>query len=135
MVSKYFEIYELVPEHIYNKFGDKAWWFIDPKLIKTLDKLKEIFNKGTIVINDYHWNGKRNWSGLRVAGCPYYSETSQHSFGRATDCIFSAYSAEEVRDFIIFNPNKFPEVKGIELDVSWLHIDVRNSDKVILFKG
>jgi len=135
MKSKYFKIYELVPEHIYKKFGEKAWMFIDPRLIEMIDLLKEDFPKGTITINNYFWKGKRNWSGLRVAGCPYYSETSQHSFGRAVDCIFSTYDVEDVRKHIMDNLDRYKYIKGIELDVSWLHIDVRNTDKLITFKA
>lgn len=133
MKSKYFKIFELVPLHIYKKYGDKAFMFLDDRLLKSIDTLKEIFNKGTITINNYYWGGDRNWSGLRTPESPYYSPTSQHSFGRAVDCIFSKYDVEEVRKFIIDNPDKFPYIKGIELGVSWLHIDVRNSDEVILF--
>ena len=134
MKSKHFRIYELVPKHIYNKFGENAWKFIDPRLIEMIDKLKEDFPSGSITINNYHWNGNRNWSGLRTPGSPYYSETSQHSFGRAVDCLFSKYDIEEVRQYIIASQDVYKYIKGIELDVSWLHIDVRNEDKLITFK-
>lgn len=135
MKSKYFKIHELVPEHIYKKYGEKAWKFIDPRLIKMIDLLKEKFNKGTMTINNYYWGGNRNWSGLRTPKSKWYNETSQHSFGRAVDIIFSDYNVNEVRQYIIDNINLYKDIKGIELDVSWLHIDVRNEDKLITFKG
>jgi len=135
MKSKYFKIYELVPKHIFNKYKEKAWKFMDPRLIKMIDLLKEDFPSGSITINNYHWNGNRNWSGLRTPDSPYYRETSQHSFGRAVDCLFTKYDVEEVRQHIIDSQDVYKYVKGIELNVSWLHIDVRNEDKLITFKG
>jgi len=134
MKSEHFKIYELVSRDFYNKKGEDAWWYICSKLITTIDVLKRYFPKGTISINTWYWNGNRMWSGLREEGSKYYSGTSFHSFGKAVDCIFSDYTTEEVRQFIIDNPEKFPYVKGIELGVSWLHIDTRNSDEIIKFQ-
>ena len=133
MKSKYFKIHELLPQHIYQEYKDKGWKFIDARIIESIDTLKEHFNLGTMTINNYYWGGDRKWSGLRTPKSPYYSETSQHSFGRAVDIIFSEYTAEEARNYIINNPDKFPHIKGIELGVSWLHIDTRNEDKLVLF--
>ena len=133
MKSKYFKVHELVPQHLYNKYGDGAWKFIDTKLIETIDTIKEHFPKGTMTINNYFWGGTRYWSGLRTPKSSYYSETSQHSFGRAIDAVFSDYDVEEVRKFILNNLDLFPHIKGLELGVSWLHIDVRNEDTLIKF--
>ena len=136
MKSKSFIIQELVPEHIYIKRGEKAWELIDDRLIKMIDVLKAKFPKGTMTINNWKWGGDRMWSGLRTPESKYYSETSQHSFGRAIDCIFSEYSAQKVRTYIIDNPGLFPYITGIEdyNGMSWVHIDVRNSDLVKIFK-
>ena len=133
MTSKYFKIYELVPEHIYKRLGEKAWKLLNPNMIKTIDAIKERFPEGTMTINNYHWNGNRNWSGLRTPGSPEYSETSQHSLGNAFDAVFSAYTAEEVRVYVIANPKEFPYLKGIETNISWFHGDVRNTDNIELF--
>ena len=135
MKSKYFKIFELVPEHIYKKYGEGAWKFIDPRLIEMIDLIKEHFNKGTMTINNYYWKGNRYWSGLRTPESPYYRETSQHSFGRAIDAVFSAYNTNEVREFIKNNIDHFKYIKGIEDNVSWLHIDVRNEDNLKVFRG
>jgi len=133
MKSKKFKIHELVPPHIYKKFGKKAWRFIDSRLIESIDQLKEDFPKGTMTINNYKWKGNRKWSGLRTPKSPDYSETSMHSFGSAIDAVFSNYSAKEVRKFIINNPEKYPHIKGLEMGVSWLHCDTRNEDKLVKF--
>lgn len=133
MKSKYFKIQELVSKETYNARGERAWQLIDPYLIMTIDKLKEVFPKGTITINNWLWGGDRNESGLRVHGMKHYSPYSMHSFGKAIDAIFSHYKTEEVRQHIIDNPKEFPYIKGIELGVSWLHIDTRNLDEVLAF--
>ena len=135
MKSKYFKLYELVDKDTYARYGEKAWKFLDSRAIEMLDKLKEHFASGTITINNYHWKGDRQWSGLRTPKSMYFSQYSQHTFGRAFDCVFSDYDVNDVRDFIIANSAEFPHIKGIELDVGWLHFDVRNEDEVIKFKS
>lgn len=131
--SKYFKIEELVSRETYKARGERAWQLIDPNLIETIDRLKEVFPDGTMTINNWVWGGNRNESGLRVQGMKHYSPYSMHSFGKAADCIFSHYDTEEVRQYIIDNPKEFPYVKGIELGVSWLHIDTRNSIELLAF--
>ncbi len=133
MKSKYFKIHELVPKKMFEEYGESAWKYVDPRLIESIDKLKEHFNLGTMTINNYFWGGNREWSGIRTPDSPYYSYGSQHSYGNAFDIVFSNYTTEEARNYIIDNPDKFPYIKGMELGVDWLHIDVRNEDKLITF--
>lgn len=135
MASKHFRIEELVPQHIFDAKGERAWETIDSRLVATIDAIKDRFPKGTMTINNWFWHGDREWSGLRTSDSPYYSWTSQHTFGRAIDAVFSAYDTEEVRQYIIDNPDEFPYVKGIELGTSWLHVDVRNCDIIKKFKA
>ena len=133
MKSKYFKVHEFVPKKMFAKYGEKSWRFVDVRLIETIDILKEHFNLGTITINNYFWGGDREWSGIRTPESPYYSYGSQHSFANAFDILFSHYTAEEVRNYIINNPQKFKHIKGLELGVSWVHLDLRNEDEMVLF--
>jgi hypothetical protein len=135
MKSKYFKVHEIVPKKMYEKYGEKSWRYVDVRLIETIDILKEHFNLGTMTINNYYWNGNREWSGIRTPESKWYSYGSQHSFANAIDAIFSDYSAQEVRNYIIDNKHIFKHVKGLELGVSWLHFDVRNEDDMILFSA
>jgi len=134
MQSKYFKIHELVPKKMYRKYGDKSWRYVDVRLIETIDILKEHFNLGTMTINNYFWGGNREWSGIRTPDSPNYSYGSQHSYANAFDIVFSDYNAEEVRNFITENKNVFKYVKGMELGVSWVHLDCRNEDEMVLFR-
>ena len=131
--SKYFKIHELVPKKMYTRYGEDAWRYVDIRLIESIDLLKEKFSKGTMTINNYYWGGSRSWSGIRTPESKYYNYGSQHSFANAFDIVFSEYQVEEIRHYIMANRELFPHVNGLELGVSWLHIDIRNSDKLITF--
>ena len=133
MRSVYFKIEELVPQKIAELLGDKAWDLIDEKLILTIDDIKRSFPEGTMTINNWLWNGGREWSGLRTIDSPYYSPTSQHTLGKAIDCVFSHYAVNDVRNDIISNIELYPHIKGIEMNVSWLHVDVRDRDTLLQF--
>ena len=76
---KHFKAHELVPPAIYDKFGERSFMFLDDRLLKLCDALREEF--GSATINNYKWGGDRVASGLRSPDSPYYSPTSQHSFG------------------------------------------------------
>ena len=133
MKSKYFKVHELVPKKMFEKYGEKSWRYVDVRHIEAIDILKEHFNLGTMTINNYFWGGSREWSGIRTPDSPWYSYGSQHSFANALDIVFSDYTAQEVREYIIENQNIFKHIKGLELGVSWVHIDVRNEDEMVLF--
>lgn len=135
MKSKYFEVHELVPEKLYKERGERCWRYVPKELIMSIDTLKERFPNGSMTINNYYWGGNRNWSGLRTPDSPYFSPTSMHAFFQAVDAVFSAYDVEEVRQDILDNPEVYPYIKGLEIGISWLHIDVRNEDNLITFSN
>jgi len=128
----HFGIKELVDKETYSIRGEKAWALLDERALRTLDKLRETF--GSTIVNDWSWGGSNQWRGLRTDKSKYYSPYSQHSFGRAFDCIFKHHTAEEVRNYIKENRDEFPYITSMEDGVSWLHFDVRNS-KFITFPG
>ena len=136
MKSKYFKIHELVPKEMYKDKGESAWRYVPKAHIKVLDKLKEHFNLGTMTINNYAWNGNREWSAGRYEESRWHSKYSMHSYFQAYDIVFSHYTAEEVRNYIIENhKEEFEDIGGIELGVSWVHIDFRNTDHLVLFRA
>lgn len=130
---KHFAIHELVPPQVYRDRGDAAWQLLDERLLRTLDALRERY--GQMFVNNYEFGGEREWSGLRTADSPYYSPYSQHSFGRAADCLFSQVTVDQVRNEIMANPSAsdFILIGSVELGVSWLHFDVRNCDRIMTY--
>lgn len=127
---KHFKIYELVPQQTYEDRGDKAWQLFDDRLLLFIDFLREKF--GPITINDWWWGGDNQWRGLRIPNTPYYRTYSMHSHGKALDLIFRDTPAEEVRQWLDNNQERWMSATGLESitveeGVSWLHIDLRNN--------
>ncbi len=126
----HFAIHELVPESVFEARGEKAWELLDDRMLITLDRLRDRYGKMTI--NNWYWGGSREFSGLRVFGCPYFSPYSQHTFGRAADPVFAETTAEQVRQDFLNNPDDecFEYINSIELGVSWFHFDTRNCTRI-----
>ena len=142
MKSKYFKIQELVSEQVYKKYGEKSWMFIDEKLIKTLDLLREHFNK-PIIVNNWLWGGELHQRGLRankdemVANKKDYY-ISQHCLGKAVDFNVKGMTAQEVYEEIIKNKDKFyliSRIENIKYTPTWVHIDVANTEKFVIFNA
>jgi len=128
---KHFFIQELVPKKVYQERGEAAWELLDDRALKTLDAIREQF--GITIVNNWHKGGNRMWSGLRTPDSPWYSPYSQHTLGRAFDCVFNDISAEYVRCYILSHKDEFKYIRGVELGTSWLHFDVRNSQAIKTF--
>lgn len=129
---RHFEIRELVPRHVYEERGEKAWMLLDERALVMLDLLRDKY--GSITINDWAWGGTNQWRGLRTEVSPVGSQYSQHRFGRAFDLKFKDISAEEVRIHILGNKKDWPYVHSLELGTSWLHFDVRNCEPIMTYK-
>ena len=127
---EYFAIHELVPPKVFQEWGEKAWELLDERLLITLDRLRRRY--GPMTVNNYYWGREREWSGLRTKDSPFYSRYSQHTFGRAADCLFAERAAEEVRQDILSHSTDpdFEMIGSVELNVSWLHFDVRNCHRI-----
>jgi hypothetical protein len=122
--TKHFVIQELVPRHVYEDRGWKAWELLDDRALRTLDLLRKEF--GVTVVNNWHTGGDRQWSGLRTPESPYGSIYSQHRLGQAFDCIFPQEASEDVREHILAHPEEFPFIRELELGISWMHFSVAN---------
>jgi hypothetical protein len=112
--------------------GNKAWELLDEGMLRAIDRLRGRF--GRMVVNDWHRGGEREWSGIRLPGSPFYSQYSQHTYGRAFDMICLDADVDEVRGYILAHPNEYPEIRGVELGTSWLHVDGRNFDGIKTFR-
>ena len=142
MRSKYFKIQELVSEAVYKKYGEKSWEFIDYRLIKVLDLLREHFNK-PITVNNWIFGGNLHQRGLRAnkdeivkSKSDYY--ISQHCLGKAVDLNVKGMTAQEVYEEILKNKSKFPlisRIENIKNTPTWVHIDVANTDEFKIFNA
>ena len=142
MKSKYFKIQELVSKAVYEKYGEKSWEFIDERLIKTLDLLREHFNK-PITVNNWIFGGNLHQRGLRANKdeivknkSDYY--ISQHCLGKAVDLNVKGMTAQEVYEDILKNKGKFPliaRIENIKNTPTWVHIDVANVNEFKIFNA
>ena len=138
MRSKFFKIHELVPRDLFETIHeDVLWRMIPTEVIETIDRLKETFSNGSMTINNYFWNGEREWSGLRIKGSPFYSSGSQHTVLNAIDAVFSDYTAEDVRSYIMAHQSRFLHITRLEDGVEWLHFDIKETrnSSIVLFRA
>lgn len=129
MHSKYFAPWELLPhcpkETTWETLPVDLAALLDPDLLVLVDKARDLL--GPIIINNYHNGGTRRWCGFRDPRCKEYTPGSMHSKGKAFDGHPVKMSAEAARAIIKGAVAKglLPELGGVELDVSWLHLDTR----------
>lgn len=141
-VSHNFYIQEFVPKYIYDKFGSNSIWFVDPKVFFIAQFLRDRYNKG-VTINDWMYKEQflYQWSGFRTPRFEKYSETSQHSAGRAIDVKVTGMTSEEVFDDIVSHQGIFMQaglsaIEDVSATPTWTHLDCRPSktDKLIIVK-
>ena len=147
---KHFEIYELIPEEIYSKRARicdidnicsdahrllkrngafwREWLLFDRRLLMTIDKLREKF--GVVTCNNWFHGGNNNNCGFRVK-----FGYGQHPRGRAFDLHFKQAELADVQQEIQLNRVKWKDISGIEIGktITWLHIDTRNYDGLMVF--
>ncbi|MFZ4414182.1 MAG: hypothetical protein ACOYOV_13955 [Bacteroidales bacterium] len=147
-LKKHFDIRELVCQHTFTAFGEKSWQFIDFQQLQALYILRfEIFPEGMIVNNySYPHSGKTyTQRGVRCNICQICKDKtlagsiymSAHANGAGDDFDVPGLTAEESRQIIIMNADKFPFKIRLESKVNWVHVDVYDDPlstrKVTLF--
>ena len=88
----YFNIKELVSPTVYNVWGDKAWMFFTPAVLKDLDIIRDSW-QSPIIINNWSSGGSLKQCGLRsnLDQIPKDKTKSNqlylsfHTMGRAVD--------------------------------------------------
>jgi len=140
------EFYDVVTYHNHRIKGslDQLANALDLVLISALQQIRDYMNEPAS-INDW-WkvyvkhNGdlkktlaevkaKRidQWSGVRFPNSPYFSPGSQHSYTRrkAADVIFKSNGWLPKAQSFVYHRFKTLGLGGMEVNVSWLHVDTR----------
>lgn len=130
MKLRNFQLWELVPKAVYDKRGAQAIECMDFRILSSVDDLRdnlaaEGYDNGFIVCN-WKSGGGKQYSGLRTPKSPDYSETSQHSFGRAID-FTTKTPVKVIHKHILENLDKYPNIRFIEIDIGWCHVDCRDN--------
>lgn len=145
-LKKYFSIQELVSEAVYKKWGERAWKFLDEKLLNVLIILRRDILRVPLVCNDWKYGGKNQQRGLRENTSQIVKDKtnngvmylSAHNFGKAVDLVSSKMQACEMRKKIMENSFMLPCQIRMEDGVNWLHVDVMTDvdakDDITLFR-
>lgn len=127
-VDTTFVIQEFVPRKVYELWGEKSIWFVDPRIILFAQWLKDKTGS-TVTINDWCFEGKYQYSGFRPPDCRTGAKLSDHRFGRAIDVKVKNWDPEDVRQLIRDNWSYLFHHYGvttIELDTpTWTHVGFR----------
>lgn len=120
---------EFIPKPIYDRYGENARWFIDPKLIAIAEFIREEFEL-PVIINNWHTGGKFQERGYRVPTTETGARYSQHKFGRAIDINVQGVPAAEVSEWVIasfasLKPLGLTAIENPSSTPTWTHIDVR----------
>ena len=130
MKLRNFQLWELVPKEIYDRRGAQAIECMDFRIVCAVDDLRDNLRKegydNGFIINSWKSGGHKTQSGLRVPGQQEYSNTSQHSFGRAVD-FTTKTPIKAIHKHILTNLDKYPHIRFIEIDISWCHVDCRDN--------
>lgn len=123
-----FIIQEFVPRKVYEYWGDRSLWFVNPKMILFCQWLKD--QSGSIVtVNDWCFGGSYQYSGFRPFDCMIGARFSQHRLGNAIDIKVKGWEAEQVRDFIrryfLYLNQEFYLSTIEKATPTWVHVDFR----------
>lgn len=135
-IPKHYDIREFVDRATYERLKHNPkllWQQFNPMLMLFQDWLRERYGK-PVTVNNWCFNGTREHSGLRSPSSPFWSDTSQHSRGNATDSLVADFTAEEIRVdlkklFDNGSPIDYVPYITLEAGVSWLHADFRPQNK------
>ena len=139
-IKKRFDIEELVCDHTFKKWGEKAWQFLDTDYLHCL-----LVIRNKIIKLPMYCNGSNaHQRGLRCNRCDMVRGKkdvylSAHVLGKAGDFTIVGMKPEDARRKIKENADLLPCPIRIEGGVNWLHIDVLPQygvkDKVYEFKA
>lgn len=123
-----FKTKEFFDNETYKLLGDNAMRLLDIRLKMTIDSIRKVLG-----IQMFINNGKDLQERCyRTLASKEGSVTGAHYKGMAVDFDLKGLTANEARKLIYKNIDKFPYIRGIEIGINWVHIDImdyNDSDK------
>ena len=115
-LSRYFKPQELVCDHVFQRWGEQSWQFLDTDYLECL-----LIIRRDILRRPMFCNGGNCCEIVKQKSRAYLSA---HVLGKAGDFTVCEMPAAEARQMIKRNQNLLPCNIRLEADVSWLHFDV-----------
>ena len=120
----YFQVSELVCEHIHSKWGERSWQFLSTDYLHNLLVIRRDILQLPMTCN----HSGANQRGMRCNRCELVKEKttayiSSHVLGKAGDFTVKGLTAQEARSRIRNNARLLPYPLRMEAGVNWLHID------------
>lgn len=127
---KYFDVQELVDKDTYSRFGDRSLMFLDGRIPKAVDAIREAIGN-VMVINTWHWLPQVNlqYRGFRPRSYEFGAEFSQHRFGRAIDFHINNMTMDQLYEWVERNEDLlidlgFTRVEDFSYTDTWVHLDM-----------
>lgn len=138
-LKKYFDIRELVCPHVYGKYKERSWKFLDTNLLHTLLVLREDILCVPLTINTYHTGGIYDERGNRCNMCDITKNRTRkgimylsgHVFFKALDIVPVGMTADAGRAMIEKKADLLPVPVRLESSSAaptWIHIDVMEDE-------
>ena len=135
-IKKYFVISELVCDHVFAKWGEQAWKFLDTNYLWAL----LVIRRDIIKLPMWCTSKTQKQRGLRCNRCDLvksknYPYLSAHVLGKAGDFTITGMKASAAREKIKANADLLPCKVRLEKwdstgkEISWVHIDVIDEPK------
>jgi hypothetical protein len=127
----YFLTQEFVSKAIYEKYGENARWFVDPRIVKLALFIRKYFGDKSVTINNWKWGGKFEQRGFRDE-LTVGALLSQHRFGRGIDFNVKGMTPVEVYNAILADEKIFMAqgltcMEDIADTPNWNHCDIRDT--------
>lgn len=124
-LHNYFQVSELVCDHVHAQWGERAWQFLDTNYLHCLLIIRRDIIQMPMVCN----HEGANQRGLRCNMCELVkgkkkAYLSSHILGKAGDFTVKGLTAQEARSRIRQNAHLLPCNIRVEGGVNWLHFDV-----------
>ena len=136
LIRGWFIVQELVTRECYELLGDNAILLFDLGALVSLVQLRKDLDCRAYV-NTWYWGGHIDGRGYRDNYEATGGDGSTHRHGMAFDFVAERYTAEEVRQIILKNREKYPHIKRLERFVEWVHFDTltKGCDEIVLFNA
>ena len=123
-LHQFFQVRELVCGHVFSKWGERSWQFLDTAYLHNLLVIRRDILQLPMTCN--HEGAEQR--GLRCNRCELVKEKknaylSSHILGKAGDFSVKGLTAQEARSRIRNMANLLPYPLRMEGGVTWLHID------------